>query len=170
MWKRVAFMAAVVGLVLVGLQVPAQAQRVTVEDEPNDAKPRFDITRVIFKNNSDGISAKAHFADLSGSGTQIFGINFRPKGASRHLVASAQRNPNGSVTTGLWRLNGDSSTSLACKVQAQWEVGRDVVKLRVPQRCLAKHGRVVVTAYVDQGDGSQGAPSDSTAKVLVPMN
>ena len=170
MWKRVALMAAVVGIVLVGLQVPAQAQRVTVEDEAKDAKARFDITRVIFKNNSDAISVKAHFADLSGAGTQIFGINFRPKGASRHLVASARRNPNGSVTTGLWRLNGDTSTSLPCKVQAQWELARDVVKLRVPQRCLAKHGRVVVTAYVDQGDGSQGAPSDSTAKVLVAMN
>jgi hypothetical protein len=168
MSKLVAFIVSAVALALLGWQGPAVAANVSLDDPVGDAKAEFDITRATFGNNAETLSVKARFRNLKSDGTQIFGLHFRPRGYGRSFVASTVRHADGSVTADLYRLNGDSSTLMDCAVRARWQPDADVVVLKVPQNCLAKHRRQFVSAYTDRGDGSQGEPADGTDTVQVP--
>ena len=170
MSKLLVLTGALAGALILCGPGPAVAATTTFDDKAGDAPARYDITRVRVANGDKAVSVKTTFEDLSARGTQIFGISLRSQGIDGSYGALTVRRANGSVTTELWRYDGDGATQLTCDVRARWRMGKDVVRLRFPQRCLLDERRVHVSAFIGAGDGSEGDPADWTRPVPVPFD
>ncbi len=170
MSRLTALSAVCVAVMVLAMPTPTAAATVSFEDKSGDAPARFDITRVTFVNSAKVISVKSRFRDLRASGTQIFGTSLTVKGIDGSYAASTVRRAKGAITAELWRYDGDGAAQVDCDVRARWRLGRDVIRLRFPQSCLADQGRVTASAYVGAGDGSAGDPADWTRTVPVPFD
>lgn len=168
--KLMALTGALVGTAILAVPGAAVAATTTFDDKAGDAPARFDITRVKVANGEQAVSVKSAFDDLSPKGTQIFGISLRSQGIDGSYGALTVRRADGSVTTELWRYDGDGATKLDCDVRASWRLAKDVVRLRFPQSCLLDERRVHVSAFIGAGDGSEGDPADWTRPVPVPFD
>jgi hypothetical protein len=162
--------AAVVGIVLLGMQSPAVAARVTFDDKTGDAKARLDLMQVTLGNNERSVSVKAEIRELLPTGAQTFGLTMRPQGLDGNYGASTVRHTDGTVTAELWRFDGDGSHLQDCDVRARWRPGKDVIRLWFPQSCLPVQRRASMAAFTIDGEDANALADDWTRDVPVPFD
>ena len=133
-----------------------------VRDPAGDAAPRADITSASIYNGAHRIGTRAKIPDLQRRGTFIlffrkstwfdFGLELKV-----HIAA------DGTMRTGLYYSGDGGDQRQPCSdVRASWKVATGIIKVSAPQRCLAKHGRWIMSAFTPLG-----RHSDATRQVGV---
>lgn len=147
---------------LLALLLPAaaaSAATVTFRDR-HGGYPGFDITRVTMSNDRY-VSAKVHVRGLHRR-MEVFGINFWPIAHYDQVNYQAVTvlHADGNVTGSLHRYTAEGDDKLKCPVRGQWRIHNGLVRIRLPQDCLAKSHTLRMEALIGPGNGSAGDPWD----------
>lgn len=153
--------ATVSVLALTALAVPAAADIGVVADGLGEDRPaNADIVRLKARNGDDAVRVKVTFADLDPerrARVKVL-VDPAPKDTTQYVVESVKR-PGRAVRTRLLLALGMEfdGTPIDCGgVRGSWDFDRGLVKVRVPQSCLAAQGRVATlkatTVYGQRGD------------------
>jgi hypothetical protein len=117
---------------------PALAATKVVHDPRGDAVPRFDITRTLFNNGDQRLSAKATVVNLRYGGEQYFSFTFSPRNSPDiYLTAFSKLHADNSLTNRLTIYNDIGEVSrLPCNVASTWRPEDDTVKVSIPRSCV----------------------------------
>ena len=142
----------------------------SVDDPVGDAPADYDISKVTVRNRMPAIQLRTHYEDLIRREAQYLGHAVRPVPGGATYVIFAARRPSRNIITQLFRFSDDGDRRrLFCGAKSRWDTRRNVVVVRIPQKCLSKQGRIAVNTYIGPMNGPDSDPVDFTDVVRAPL-
>jgi hypothetical protein len=169
--RRITLAVGVLSMLMIAPQSPATAKAVRVDDKAGEVAVEYDITSVVFKNNSKSLKAKVAIPGLGTGDVEVTMRTYidamKPDGVAMRVVAFRR---DGEVSrSGLLIDAPDGTRHYQCDgARARFRSAKGVVVIRLPTRCLGSfYGDQTMQFYTSEVDG---LPADYSRRVRVPFD
>lgn len=167
---RLAVVAAVgVGALIATLLPSASVAGTAVyEDRRGDAPAASDVHRVRYTNAKHTLRIRIVVRELRRRAMTFYVLTRPPRMGTATMIVRARRTATGAHRQVLQLATNGGVQRVPCKVRTHWKPRADIVRIAVPQRCLARiaaRGKQIMRT--ESKPPGQMNPSDVTRRVPV---